>query len=165
MCSRCWFPAPKMYALPTNQRMKVMRFAHAVWSTREISGMESVGRGDRERYVKKEGRKEKRAATHIVPLEILDDAPHALFGATIEVQPRARDSLLFFFRYPLVSPFFRTMYFAAGFQPFVHPRRRAPCEKDCITAAKIFRPKFGLRRQREEGEEATQRETFSFMEN
>lgn len=56
-----------MYALPTNRRMKVMRFVHTA-PRREISGMESVGREE----------DMQKTATHIVPLEILDDAPRTL---------------------------------------------------------------------------------------
>lgn len=48
----------KMYALPTNWRMKVMRFVHTTWVCGVISGMEFVGEREREKEIR-----EKKTAT------------------------------------------------------------------------------------------------------
>lgn len=133
-------PGTKMYALPTNRRMKVMRFVHTA-PRREISGMESVGREE----------DMQKTATHIVPLEILDDAPRTLL--------RPSKPLLF-----LPSPFslFRAMYFTNAWLSadvlFCPRRRMARRERDCITTARSFAK---LRRV----PPGNRRETLLFMEN
>lgn len=91
-----------MYALPTNRRMKVMRFAHAAHSTREISGMESVGRRDREickkRKKKGGGRKQKRESQRTSSRQKYWMTRHALFGDhRSTASPRVSPFCVFYF--------------------------------------------------------------------
>lgn len=43
----------EMYALPTSRRMKVMRFDHTARVRRAISGIDSIEKRERRRYLKK----------------------------------------------------------------------------------------------------------------
>lgn len=113
-------PGTKMYALPTNRRMKVMRFVHTT-PCREISGMESVGREE----------DMQKTATHIVPLEILDDAPRTLLRPS---------KLLLFFPF-LVLSFTRDIFYEwlAFSRRFVLPSPNGATRKRLYHNREIFR--------------------------